>query len=731
MHIDYTIKNLTCYNYNNGNIIINTIFLTKEEIKHYGSKYSIEWSKNIDFTNISNTNKSVKNLSAGIYKFRVCGNGNYGEWQTVELSQPDELKIIAINNENIYNNEKNIKIKFTGGKLPYIITYGQHLLKTEESEILLKINFSTEDYIKITDSNNCQVQSSEKIKTLLPKINFYFNDQKPPLIYDDVLQSVKFNIYHDDISFYTVKLESSDHTIEIDSDKTDLITKRETNFDYYELKSLLYPGNYLLNILDNNDHILYSTELTLFNSIKPQVNISIIDDTNINNIFSSAILPILDTILIPYNLVNNDNDIWNFVCRLAKHPSLDLYINNIKYSQKVLLYSYIPDLKNKDSIHWLKLSDDTEDWFFYIQISNGINLEKITNCLTDTITLSIKDKQNIILPGFFPDTLSQNISLIRKNLIISSANKISLEQANTLVIENESKESIIAQIASNIQIVNKYVLGSSSLIKLENYNKKILQFINDYTKSLVCYSLEHISHNGSISIGLPYYSSEIYTINYEYLDLKTKTLKYIYQNNKILNFNKASSLPSGIYIITINDIYNNKIKEINDKPYDDHYEAALSQLKELNIEPSIFDYGKILININDSSDISSYMSNIPGIETIKVKQQNIINPKITISNILEEIKVSDNNLDNSLNIIMQPAHTPCIINGPNNFVQSFDDKTQFIQLPVGVYTISGDESFLNKTYLTQNTKKIHIGPHSKETLVIMFDSYKNKCIIGN
>lgn len=716
MHIDFSINNPTCSD-NNGSIIIDAIVFNNQEFSIYSSNYTIEWSNNIPIYNIGSNNLVVKNLDAGNYAFRIYGNGRYSEWKDIILTKSEPLQILNIDQSYDDMNLRTINIQFSGGVAPYVVSYNKYHISTDINQASIPVTEDSSGIITITDANNCLIKSDNIIHINFPIVNFNLIEQKAPLIYDDTLESIKFSVFYHNITDYTIKIISSDNQeLIIDSTYKYL---QDHNIDYYELKSLLYPGKHTIEIYDNHNHLVYYKNIQLLNRNPLKANIDIVNDAAIGSSFICPVMPILDSILIPYDLVKNDEDIWHFISNIYTNLIIEIYINNVKYVQKIINYSHIADKKNKDSVEWLKLSDNNSEWFFCIQVSNGLNLNNNPTHLTDTITLKVQDKFYLIQQGL-SNTLSQNISLIRKNLIISSSNKVSLQTCRNIALVSDTTTN--CEILNNKNLYNEYSVGSVSSIGLKDYNMSILKILNNYSNNLSCYSLDNIINTGSISVNVPNYSQDKYTITYKYVGA-TNQLENLYCNNKILNANRASFLRSGTYILDILDQDGNKIKYINNQDYDAHYQAASEQAKASNIP---FNYGQILINIlNSTSD----EQDIPGIEqTIVVKPLNII-PKFSIqrTNIIE---VSSENLTNSLEIIIQPANTPCIIKGPNNFHATLSTQTKFIKLPIGVYTVCGEENFLYKNYLSQNSKDIVIGPNSKEHITVLFNSYFNKCIIG-
>jgi hypothetical protein len=59
------------------------------------------------------------------------------------------------------------------------------------------------------------------------------------------------------------------------------------------------------------------------------------------------------------------------------------------------------------------------------------------------------------------------------------------------------------------------------------------------------------------------------------------------------------------------------------------------------------------------------------------------------------------------------------------------DKTQFNNLPPGVYYISGNNNELRNNYLFNKLTKVYVSNNLQDNINIIFDSYLNQYIVGN
>lgn len=720
MYIDYSINNATCAN-NNGFIIINSIQLEPKEISKYGANYSIEWSNNISLNQISKNNLFVKNLTPDNYSFRIFGNGNFSDWKNLTIDGQSAPQITNLKTIKQCDGTYDIQFQINGGLSPYIISVDNKIFQSDVVDIELQnIPQTATNVVTVQDANGCFCEIKFLENILIPIIQFSLLDQKAPLIYDDKLESIKFAIYHYNIDNYIIHFinkNDNEITCSIRSDESKYIYEVSNNTTYFLLDQL-YPGDYDVQVLDDMGCVKHSETIRLFNRSPLSINLNIVDDSAIGTSFNCSLLPILDSLLIPINLIDNDSDVQFFVKNLKTQSNIHLYINNVKYVQTVLDHSIY--INNKEYVNLLEFENHK---YFYIKISNGINLEKNVSIFTDTIEIDLNGNRKIIFAGI--SQIQQNISLVRKYLISSSNNRTTLQKSEHINLYNE-KQTISATILSNQALYNQYNIGSVSCLSL-NIDDNLFKFINEHF-DLSCYPTDQTIHTGSIAINVSNYTSENYFIEYFYINPKTQSLNNIYLNNKKLNANRATFLPSGTYIIKLKEKNNNKIIFINGIDYNAHYASAKQQILDSKI-PFEFDYGDVLVNIFDINQPLQEYGNIPGIEQeIQLTKQNISN-NFTIQS-FEEINLASENCHNSLSVIIQPASTPCCITGPNNFNYIIDKQTKFTNIAPGVYNITGSVEYLDKNCLSQTTKTINIGKNSQENITIIFDSYFNKYLIG-
>lgn len=766
MKINFTKQDPICYNANDGQITINSIDLSAIEQYKYGKNYSIEWSSNVSSEQI-HSKFFVYKLKADKYQFRLCNNEYYSDWTEIELINKEPLKIITINQDNNPCDKiASISIQINGGQPPYVAYYGPHLATSNTNYIEISNIFAYQSFpIKVVDANNCSVLSDNNITTNFSQLFYDIVSNTSPIIYDDHPQEFLITIKNGYGPYRFIVYDSNDGI----KDKILYETKFEDNylidnineFNHYtyNLASILYPGSYIIDIIDSHNCI-HTTETIAIPNADP-ISVKAIYGNNTYQPISNPIPidSIFDTLLIPYALLINNLSLIEFIKTLGAIPNIDIQIGKKTYKQKIIHNNKDYSQNINNIFHILQLGSSSSDWYFSINIARGFN-EK-DNIFAENIFLQYNNQNYLIVP-FLDDDIS-SIKLIKGNLLITDFNITQFELHNTIHFFNSNDTlNSIAELNNynTYRLYNTYHPGSvfvinpidwSNCIDVINFNhvedyvfndiniqqninlKHILEIINDNNKNIYISAIDN-KFNGVIKLGIHggIVDNHQYKINYYKYDHNTQKLLNIYYNNKITQSNSIYDLSPSTYIIKIIDNVGNKIKYINNQSYDNHYIAAKKYINNiLNItETQIgFEYGDIIINILDDNTnytLSDVYTNIPGIssdETTKSNQNSSILNKIQSKPIIS----GNSNYNNILDII-SPYNIECSITGPNNFNHIFTGNIQFINMYPGVYNIVGNQTQLTKEYLLNNSNQIYIGDNTKECININFQSYSNKFI---
>lgn len=762
MKINYSFKNPVCYNANNGSISIHSIELSASEKNIYGLNYKIEWSDNISAEQ-KQSNLYVCNLVSGIYKFRVTGNKNNSDWTEVSLISPDPLRIISIQQDNNpCDNIASIIVSISGGTPPYRLYYGTNYKESSNNTIEINgLRQYKSDFIQIIDSENCSIISDKVVSTNFNHLFYEIKSIVHPIIYDD----------HPQECIISIKNSTGPHKFMIYESENNIKTKliSEINFghlDYqvcnitksldYNLADKIYPGDYIIDIFDK-DNCLYTTETITVPNIKPlEVNINYGNNNPIKQINTIPIELIFDTILIPYHLLINDNNLIQWIKTLDIGSAIVLTIGKKKYEQKIIKYK--KDYTKDNSLNILQLGSSSENWYFSINIGRGLNIED--NIFAENIYININDQQYLINPGL--DNSIDSFKLIRGNILTSSLDIHQFQNSDILylydtdrniVAETEYKETyytnntykagliFVINIIDNpntIGIVDftnpeNYIFDYSYIKNMDNL-KQTLDYLNDYNNTNVFVASKGANlSNGFFSLSIKggvLIEHQGYDIIYYKYDTNTQKLYNIYLNNKITKSPILDALDPGTYIIKIKDATGNKLKYINTEPYDNHFAAVKSLIQESEqMQKLNFEYGDILINILDNDTyqiLSNNNPNIPGLTTDNISKSEIHtlqkNP-IVIPTIIGDYP----DYNNQINIILL-QNIKCTIVGPNNFSHTFSTNIQLKHLYPGVYSITGDDKELISSYLLNYTYNIYIGKNNQENIYIDFPSYKNKLI---
>jgi len=310
MDISYTQTNVTCNGLSNGRIIIEAITLTTEESDLYGTEYILDWTDNA--SSLNDTNTIASNLAADTYGFRLIGNSNVSDYQYFTVTEPAALDIYKIQNfNNPCDNVSSIDVYVSGGTPPYSARYGTYSSQSDTSPISITgiIVAQTTDIV-VTDANTCSVSSDAEISTLFTNINYSVSGVTAPLIYDDHLSGFEITVAQGAAPYKFIIYESEnnakgDVVAETDILDTSIVVRNSGNTYSYDLSELIYPGSYIIEIIDSNNCHQDTTQQTVPNSAPLVISSSSTSNTTNNLVTGVDLNNIYDTILIPYKMIQN------------------------------------------------------------------------------------------------------------------------------------------------------------------------------------------------------------------------------------------------------------------------------------------------------------------------------------------------------------------------------------------------------------------------------------------
>lgn len=769
MDINFTLNNVSCNGLSDGSISIDSVDLTPPEQITYGSNFTIDWSDNIDTNNISDNNLIASSLSANTYGFRIFGNSNYSDWTYVNITEPDILDVAKITKyNNPCDSNASVVVDISGGTPPYSVIYDTLLVTGSGNQLIFSgLNINYDNVIRVVDSRGCSSETDSTVSIVFSSPSIDFVSQSPPLIYDDHPESFIFTVTG--YGPFKINIWESLNGIKssiinsIEFFDTTYITSIVDNVYTYNIASLIYPGNYIFDIFDSNNCYITTETVQIQNSVPLSVNVVATNNNPINNSFVIPISPILDTLLIPFNMIVNNSTILDFIKSINLQDKILLKVNNIDYLQTIIKFNKNKSNYNNNQIDILQLGPTPDLWFFSIQITKGFDYTTIPEILIENVVLSFNNTEIPVEPFF--NNESNTIKLLRGSLLTSAFNTAQFnvnKKVGIYKLENNEFALLQEAIASYIyNFFNTYIAGSIFCINiLDNsllntifdiYNvpnftfsiqqleyqkklKSIINFLNNYNLDIYIAATENIENNGTISMNIigGYPQDDTYNISYHYWN--SQQLQNIFLNNQLLTSPKISFLQHGVYVVKVSDQYNNKIKILNGINYDNHYSESLDYINNVidaSKELLNFQYGDLLIpidlvTVNNTSNFTSIIPGTPAPPPQPSGTTIILNPDII------DIYVTNNNTyNNSISINISPTNINCLITGPNGYSRVFSNKTRFINLPPGVYNINGDNVQLMTNYLINNSFKIYVTNNLQENINIVFNSYFNKPIIGN
>lgn len=790
MLISYNSTNNSCSDSSNGFITINSINFDNQEEANQFNPYEIVWFGDLSNSILSNDHRLLSNLSSGVYSFQIKSlyTTAQSEIYTINITSPPKLEIKELFHSTYSCNfNGSVFISINGGTPPYTYKLGLFSINTSETTATFyNLLDGTYDF-SVIDANGCVVTHTEQIVIESGFIDFNIDQILTPEIFDSYVP-LYFNITGKNgpfnLSFYN---KDTDTTITIQSLDTTYLIKQINNTYYYYIPDKLYPGQYSIT-MSNNENCSYTENFNLPNILPLSVNIAINPNTINQDILLYNTLPIFDTLLIPYNLIKNNTLEWQYIQNYNLKNYLPIKIGENLYKfiiTRNILNKYLLD---SNEIEILALGNEPEDWYFYLQIAPGINLNTNPEFATSDLKLCVDNIDFPICLGLSEDgSISKDkLSLIRGSFIMSGILNHQFEHHKTYYVSldenitdaqdynfitNNSKVAIhrnmysanivtIINFLSDFETLNQvistnrteplsrtidqylYILNIKNLIiSMNNINN-----IND----IYIYVLDN-SFNGSINLLInnqPFFTKEnsvvinnSNNIEYYYFDKNSSQLNSIYKNNKkITNESSLSEMPSGFVVVSILDRFGNKPKQIRYQnqtiDYDTHFTSAIQMIQYYNNNIlDYFKYGYILCYIPEKNETAnsvptSQLTNIPSfIQPVPVQQQQsitIFNKNTTDPKVIKQLNKTT---DSSLNIKISPKLTKCILKGPDNYELILTEDTKIINMIPGVYNLYGDDQELFTKNLYQNNTRIILDKNNNLDIDIKFNSYLNKTII--
>jgi len=537
----------------------------------------------------------------------------------------------------------------------------------------------------------------------------------------------------------------------------------------YDIGSKIYPGSYVFEFL-NQDNCLFLTELQTASNIQPlSADIVTVNDLPVDlgqNVISQ---PILDTLFIPYNLIVRDSSVLSYISNITEKTDIRFQIGDQIYDRNALYGSLRCEEYSVINIKFLGI--DSKDWYFTIPFYKGFDISSNeVDILNQEIFLVLSENKKIKIVTELNNN-TNTIKLLKGSLLTTDGNIAQFKNDKEIELsyydpETELFEKVAeAKIGDIYTLHNKHIPNNILMLDVlkveeitENLNsdtietvsfdcktnlKKIAEYRNfiirlnnfDNYENIYFKTKNNFIHNGSISLNIAggYTDNFSYSIEYKYYNQETKKLQDLKQNNSILRDSTTLlDLKNGTYILKIKDIYNNKIKSINNINYDVAFSHMVDYIKNnLNTtqENLEFKYGDILVTIYNNLlyNNSGGLVAVPGTEPSETTES----PTIQIVEIQTSThKVSPNSsYTNKILIQTNPGKTKFVVTGPYGYKKIFDDRTELIQIPPGVYNIEGYGPDLKNKYLFQDKRKLFINQDTEVFVDLSFELYQDQLII--
>lgn len=783
MDISYTQANVTCNGLSNGRITIGAITLTSEESALYGNAYVLDWTDNV--TSLNDTGTIASNLAAGTYGLRLIGNSNVSDYEYFTITEPAALDIYKIKNfNNPCDTISSIDVYVSGGTPPYRARYGTYSKQSDTSPISITgIIVAQTTNITVTDANACSASSDAEISTLFTNMNYNISGVVAPLIYDDHLSGFEITVAQGAAPYKFIIFESEnnvkgDVVAETDILDTSIVVRNSGNTYSYDLSELIYPGSYIIEIIDSNNCHKDTTQQTVPNSAPLVISSNSTSNTTNNLVTGVDLNDVYDTILIPYKMIQNDSDMLDFIKGLRYKSKIKMKVGDLEYQQNIIKFNKDTSQYASNILPILHLGPSTLDWFFEINISRGFQIDD--NILTDKAIMMVGDKEYDLIPRL--DNSTSTCKIIKGNFVTSSTVALSLgfETGQTIgfYIDGDTERLLFASLeaADVYDLVDIHQPGYMLCVNLLHSDK--LNSLISTTTETVDFSLDEMRYiadtrkvldrfngiqspmyiaiqdknesNGTIGLtisgGSP--QNNTYYVSHKYVG-ENNVLQDIYYNDAIYKGLNLSGLPPGTYISKVSDQYGNIPTTLNNNPYSDHYTFAVNHIINVlhtDVDSLNFKYGDILNIVTDISDNTNTDNTIASTEDNSSSFVDFLTDPVdppatsedtggqsvaaTSTTSSTSFPVTENSsYNNSLNII-GPTDVSSIISGPNGFSKTFTGSIKLINMPSGVYTIVGKEQDLYSLKKLGRTVKVYMYNNLTESITIQYKSYLNTFTIG-
>lgn len=772
-NILYNITNNICNGQNKGSILINNIVF--DNLYPQFIDYTVNWTSSnvIDTDQIRDNGRGLINLSAGTYSFTIDSISSSGSMVgpfDLVLVDPDMFMVSDITFLNYScGSDGSLSVSVSGGIPPYTFEIGGEIIEQDEPyHVSEQLEPGTYD-ISVFDSNNCVADiSSFSLPILIEdySINFLNYGSLPPDVrngygYLEIVLTGK-----GPFSFNFNSSSNINTSLTLEQSNSRLVSfDAEPNQYIYVFENLLEPDNYTLTI--SNEFCQIETSIYIPDLQEISANITITPNISTNQFLSRLLLPIFDTIFIPFKHIQENSSLWTLIQQFISSGRVDLKIDNNVVQYSIVRNFLFPDCTNNE-IEIIRLDNNPRSWFFCFHVSPGINLN--TNISILNSTLSIIDKKNSIdyrlVFGLEDGKISHDDpSLLIGSIIIPGVNTNYYDGKDTNLVvsdsipEGPSDDNFLIKNIKASTYLSLYTIGyTTNIYFLENFNvltqninindtactisnedfqyilniKKLLLSLNNIDNYQKFYIYDNsITNTGSIYVSISGPTSirqsdilvdNIYSIEYFYFDENSTELYSFYQNNEKVTGPSINGLSESYVIIRIKDINNNFVDnlQINNSQnieYSQHFAHILNFLQEYN--PNIksqLNYGDILVNITKSSG--------------SVIESTGSTPANAIDSLIKVIKQS-NDLTNTSTIIVNtsPPNALCYLLGPKNYKQQFIGYTIFENVVPGVYNIVGNEDYLLENFLYQNDTRIIVLKNKEYNATINFASYRNLVLI--
>ena len=815
MELDIVVQDVRCSGDSSGYILINNIIADSGiETEIFKDGYSVVWVtgqtvvlntglfpypiliQGVDPEKISENSIFAGGLEAGTYGARIITSGVVSSTGLsaaffqpldtifyyassvipIEVAGNSTLEINDITINNPCSAPASIDVDYSGGLSPYSISYG--LNRSVETGNLASITgiYRDSSYnLIITDANGCSISSTGLIDISFSSMSVDFLSESPPLVYDDHPEDFSFRIIGNNRPF-EIAIWQADSLGNKESimgvvpsvGAEEYIISETESYVVYNIATLIYPGYLILEIIDDNS-CSYDSQLLICNNSAPlSVSLAALKDMKIDNSIQVELEPILETILIPYNLIITNPDILAFIKDLNLYDSITTTLNTTQHTHTVCRYLKDRSGYEEGLIDLLLLGETSDDWYFTISINNGFNINQRPTVLTENLYITIGGNDYLVVVGIDGDNTT--IKIIRGLLLVSDYATGQFKTGKNIGLSTFDSgsytlnETVICSYLyshANIYIAGRTFaldfLNSSSINRtIDIYNpetplvvpvsspyiSKVNNFLTvlnnfDILDNLFIRATDNVIHTGKITSridgGYPI-QNDLYNISYKRWDPLTLELKDIYYNNEITTDSTLNGLSDGVYTIKISDAEYNRIQIVNGVDYSNHYTAATGYIVDsmvLTTGDLDYIYGDLLVPISpfvyqSGGSESGLFNDILGINVELVFTSGTQTVSISADATVEISEFTT--YDNSIRIQPIPNNTTCIISGPDDYNYSFSEPTIFINIPDGVYSVSGEIIELTSKYLSQNNYQFFAVSGLEESVSLVFDNYSNTFI---